>query len=121
MGLGKTVQTLAHILVEKREGRLDRPCLVVCPTSVIPNWRAEAARLAPELRVLALHGPDRGKRFAEIADHDLVLTTYALLPRDADRLLPVPWHLAVLDEAQAIKNATSKATQLVCKLDARHR
>ena len=50
MGLGKTVQTLAHILVEKREGRLDRPCLVVCPTSVVPNWLAEAARLAPELQ-----------------------------------------------------------------------
>ncbi len=57
MGLGKTVQALAHILVEKREGRLDRPCLVVCPTSVVPNWLAEAARLAPELRVLSLHGP----------------------------------------------------------------
>ena len=63
MGLGKTVQTLAHILVEKREGRLDRPCLVVCPTSVVPNWQAEAARFAPELRVLSLHGPDRAKRF----------------------------------------------------------
>ena len=48
-----------HILVEKREGRLDRPCLVVCPTSVVPNWLAEAARLAPELKVLLLHGPDR--------------------------------------------------------------
>ena len=121
MGLGKTVQTLAHILVEKREGRLDRPCLVVCPTSVVPNWQAEAERFAPELRVLSLHGPDRGKRFAEIGDSDLVLTTYALLPRDAERLLSVAWHLAVLDEAQAIKNATAKATQLVCKLEARHR
>ncbi len=56
MGLGKTVQALAHILVEKREGRLDRPSLVICPTSVVPNWLAEAARLAPELRVLSLHG-----------------------------------------------------------------
>src|SRR3954471_6213714 len=121
MGLGKTVQTLAHILVEKREGRLDRPCLVVCPTSVVPNWQAEAARFAPELRVLSLHGPDRAKRFPDIGDSDLVLTTYALLPRDAERLLPVPWHLAVLDEAQAIKNATAKVTTLVCRLDALHR
>jgi len=121
MGLGKTVQALAHILVEKREGRLDRPCLVVCPTSVIPNWRAEAARFAPELRVLSLHGADRAGRFAEIPASDLVLTTYALLPRDAERLLPVEWHLAVLDEAQAIKNVAAKATQLVCRLDARHR
>ncbi len=121
MGLGKTVQTLAHILVEKREGRLDRPCLVVCPTSVVPNWRAEAARLAPELRVLSLHGPDRAQHFGEINDADLVVTTYALLLRDADHLLSVTWHIAVLDEAQAIKNANAKTTGLVCRLDARHR
>ncbi len=121
MGLGKTVQALAHILVEKREGRLDRPCLVVCPTSVVPNWLAEAARLAPELRVLSLHGPDRAQRFAEIGDDDLVVTTYALLARDADHLLPVAWHIAVLDESQAIKNAAAKTTGLVCRLDARHR
>jgi superfamily II DNA or RNA helicase len=121
MGLGKTVQALAHILVEKREGRLDRPCIVVCPTSVVPNWLAEAARLAPELRVLSLHGPDRADRFPEIDNADLVVTTYALLSRDADRLLPVQWHMAVLDEAQAIKNAAAKTTQLVCRLDARHR
>jgi len=121
MGLGKTVEALAHILVEKREGRLDRPCLVVCPTSVVPNWLAEAARLAPELRVLSLHGPDRAQRFGAIGDADLVLTTYALLPRDADHLLPVAWHIAVLDEAQAIKNANAKTTGLVCRLDACHR
>ena len=121
MGLGKTVEALAHILVEKREGRLDRPCLVVCPTSVVPNWLAEAARLAPELRVLSLHGPDRAERFGEIGGADLVVTTYALLPRDAEHLLPVSWHIAVLDEAQAIKNANAKTTGLVCRLDARHR
>jgi superfamily II DNA or RNA helicase len=121
MGLGKTVQALAHILVEKREGRLDRPCLVVCPTSVVPNWVAEAARLAPELRVLSLHGADRAQRFSDIENADLVLTTYALLPRDAEHLLPISWHVAVLDEAQAIKNATAKTTQIVGRLDARHR
>jgi superfamily II DNA or RNA helicase len=121
MGLGKTVQALAHMLVEKREGRLDRPCLVVCPTSVVPNWLAEAARLAPELRVLSLHGADRRHRFGEIAAADLVVTTYALLPRDADHLLPVVWHLVVLDEAQAIKNAAAKTTAFACRLDARHR
>src|SRR3984893_18224220 len=121
MGLGKTVQALAHILVEKREGRLDRPCLVVCPTSVVPNWLAEAARLAPSLRVLSLHGADRVQRLGEIGDADLVVTTYALLPRDADYLLPVIWHIAVLDEAQAIKNASAKTTGFVCRVDARHR
>ena len=121
MGLGKTVQALAHILVEKREGRLDRPSLVVCPTSVVPNWLAEAERLAPELRVLSLHGADRAQRFGEIADADLVITTYALLSRDAEQLLAASWHIAVLDEAQAIKNANAKTTQLACRLYARHR
>lgn len=121
MGLGKTVQTLAHLLVEKREGRLDRPCLVVCPTSVVPNWLAEAARLAPELRVLSLHGPDRGERFAAISGADLVVTTYALLPRDADQLLPIEWHIVVLDEAQAIKNAAAKTSSLAGRLRARQR
>ena len=121
MGLGKTVQALAHILVERREGRLDRPCLVVCPTSVVPNWLAEAARLAPELQILSLHGPDRAERFSEIDNSDVVVTTYALLSRDADHLLPIKWHMAVLDEAQAIKNSAAKTTQLVCRLDARHR
>src|SRR5260370_25861626 len=121
MGRGKTVQALAHILVERRESRLDRPCLVVCPTSVVPNWIAEAARLAPELRGLSLHGPDRAERFPEIDNADLVVTTYALRSRDATHLLPVKWHMAVLDEAQAIKNSAAKTTQLVCRLDARHR
>ncbi len=67
MGLGKTVQALAHLVVEQAAGRLDRPALVVCPTSLVPNWRAEAARFAPSLRVLVLHGPDRARLFAEIA------------------------------------------------------
>ena len=121
MGLGKTIQTLAHVLTEKAAGRLDRPCLVVCPTSVLPNWLAEAARFAPELRVLPLHGRERAARFPELDAADLAVTTYALLPRDADMLLEREWHLAVLDEAQAIKNPSAKATQLVCRLKARHR
>lgn len=121
MGLGKTVQTLAHILVEKQAGRLDRPCLVVCPTSVVPNWRAEAARFAPGLKILSLHGKDRAGRFSDIAKADLVITSYALLPRDEKVLLEADWHLAVLDEAQAIKNPLAKTTQLACRLKARHR
>jgi superfamily II DNA or RNA helicase len=121
MGLGKTVQTLAHVLAEKHAGRLDRPCLVVCPTSVVPNWHAEAARLAPALRVLPLHGLDRSRRFGDIAKADLVLTTYALLPRDEKVLLPVDWHLVVLDESQFVKNPEAKTTKVVCQFKARHR
>jgi hypothetical protein len=121
MGLGKTVQTLAHVLAEKAAGRLDRPVLVVCPTSLVANWRAEAARLAPGLRVLALHGPRRAEAFAAIGEADLVLSTYALLHRDAEALEPVAWHAVVLDEAQAIKNPASHAARAAARLKARHR
>ena len=121
MGLGKTLQTLAHLLVEKNEGRLDRPALVVAPTSLIFNWRREAARFAPGLRVLVLHGSDRRRRFAAMRHADLVLTTYALLGRDLDALRKQSWHLLVLDEAQNIKNPRSKAAQSACRLDTRHR
>ena len=121
MGLGKTVQALAHILTEKRAGRLDRPCLVVCPTSLVPNWTAEAARFAPELTVVSLHGPDRATRFASLTSADLALTTYALLSRDEVVLLEQEWHLVILDEAQAIKNPAARATGVACRLRARHR
>lgn len=121
MGLGKTLQTLAHILAEKRAGRLDRPALIVMPTSLIPNWQDEAARFAPELRVLALHGAKRKALFAQIDQHDLVLTTYALLPRDLKQFAVRPWHLLILDEAQNIKNPRSKAASAAGQLDAAQR
>lgn len=121
MGLGKTVQTLAHILIEKREGRLDRPCLVVCPTSLVPNWKAEAARFAPDLSMISLQGPDRAAHFGQLGDVDLVLTSYALLQRDEDVLRRCPWHIVILDEAQTIKNPAAKVTLAACRLDARHR
>jgi len=121
MGLGKTIQTLAHILLEKEAGRLDRPALVVAPTSVMPNWQAEAARFAPGLRVLLLHGKDRHAQFDAIDGADLVLTTYALLGRDEEQLRARRFHLLILDEAQNIKNSRSKAAQTARLLEARHR
>lgn len=121
MGLGKTAQVLAHLLVEKHAGRLDRPALVVLPTSLIANWQAEAARHAPGLRVLTLQGAQRTREFARIAEHDLVFTTYPLLWRDIDALQAQPWHLLILDEAQMVKNAASRAATALRRLDARHR
>lgn len=121
MGLGKTLQSLAHVLLEKQAGRLDTPALVVMPTSLIPNWLDEAERFAPDLRVLALHGTGRRRDFARIDEHDLVLTTYALLPRDAAELGKRRFHLLILDEAQNIKNATTKAAVAARELAARHR
>ncbi len=121
MGLGKTIQTLAHIQVEKVAGRLDKPCLVVAPTSLMFNWRAEARRFAPDLRVLMLHGPERRGQFQWVNDSDLVLTTYPLLSRDRDWLQQHDWHLLILDEAQAIKNPRTTASRCVRELNARHR
>jgi superfamily II DNA or RNA helicase len=121
MGLGKTAQVLAHLLVEHQGGRLDRPALVVLPTSLIANWQAEAARIAPALRVLALQGARRGQRFSEIGDHDLIFTTYPLLWRDIDVLQAQSWHLVVLDEAQMAKNAGSRAAGALRRLVTRHR
>jgi len=121
MGLGKTAQALAHVLLEKQAGRLDRPVLVVLPTSLLFNWQAEAKRMAPDLRVLNLHGPDRAALFADMPSHDLVLTTYPLLWRDIEALAAQPFHLVILDEAQMVKNAASRSARALRQLHSRHR
>lgn len=121
MGLGKTLQTLAHLLLEKQAGRLTQPALLVMPTSLIPNWLDEAQRFVPALRVLALHGAGRAQHFAALTEYDLILTTYALLPRDLDTLKAQTWHALVLDEAQNIKTSTSKAAQAARALKAEQR
>ena len=121
MGLGKTVQALAHLAVEKQAGRLDRPALVIAPTSLMHNWRREAQRFTPRLRTLTLHGATRHQDFARLAEHDVIFTTYPLLPRDAEALLAQDYHIVILDEAQAIKNPKAKATEVVRQLKTRHR
>ncbi|HQX92402.1 MAG TPA: SNF2-related protein, partial [Thermomonas sp.] len=121
MGLGKTVQVLAHILAEKRSRRLPHPALIVAPTSVVPNWRDQAARFTPKLRVQVLHGLDRHAQFETLADCDLAITTYALLARDREALLAQPFSLAVFDEAQAIKNPNAKGAQVARALQATRR
>jgi len=121
MGLGKTVQALAHVVAEKEAGRLDRPCLVVAPTSLMANWRGEAAAFAPGLSTLVLQGPGRAARFGDIARHDLVLTTYPLLAHDGDVLAAQPWHVLLLDEAQAVRNPATTAAKTLRRIQARQR
>jgi superfamily II DNA or RNA helicase len=121
MGLGKTAQTIAHIVIEEAGGRLDRPALVVVPTSLVPNWTAELARFAPHLRVVVLHGLDRHERRRDLTGVHVVITTYTVLARDIEDMASLAWHIVVLDEAQAIKSPTAKATHAVCRLDTRHR
>ena len=117
MGLGKTVQMLAFLLAR----RSTEPALIVCPTSLLTNWRNEAQRFTPELNVLVLEGPERHARFGEIAAANIVLTSYALLQRDADLLKPIQFSTVVLDEAQHIKNPDTQNAQAAFALRARHR
>jgi len=120
MGLGKTLQTLAHLAAEKSKNP-GRPSLVIAPTSVVPNWVAEAAKFVPDLKVIALHGPNRGEDFGNIAQADVVFTSYPLLSRDFETLSQHEWHVLALDEAQYIKNPKAITAQSACKLKAAHR
>jgi superfamily II DNA or RNA helicase len=121
MGLGKTLQTIAHVSVEKAAGRLQAPALIVAPTTLVANWARETARFAPHLRVVTLHGPERRTRWASVEGADLVVTTYPVLVRDEERFAGTRFHLVVLDEAQAIKNARSQARQALERVPADHR
>ncbi|MFI4955365.1 MAG: DEAD/DEAH box helicase, partial [Gammaproteobacteria bacterium] len=121
MGLGKTVQTLAHLLLEKQSGRMQQPSLVIAPTSLMFNWRMEAEKFAPDLRVLTLHGKERKENFSQAQNYDLILTTYPLVVRDEKYLLSQNYYLLILDEAQIIKNPKAKVTQIVQCLNTKHR
>jgi len=120
MGLGKTVQALALLLAEQDQGRRE-PCLVVAPTSVVPNWEAETRRFAPSMKVLRYHGAERRDLLEALSGSDLVITSYAVLRRDIDLLAEVGWNYAVLDEAQAIKNAATHTARAAQRLVARRR
>jgi len=123
MGLGKTVQTLAHLAIEKAAGRLEaKPCIVIAPTSVIPNWTLEAKRFAPHLNVTVLRaGMQRKSLLEDLQNADIVLSTYALVLRDKDDLLKHGFHTIILDEAQFIKNSKAKVTQAINQLNADNR
>ncbi|MGI5523079.1 SNF2-related protein [Micromonospora sp. CA-259024] len=121
MGLGKTVQLLALLAGDPPEAG---PTLLVCPMSLVGNWQREAARFTPGLRVHVHHGAERarGAEFTTAAhDADLVLTTYSVAARDAVDLAGIDWHRVVVDEAQAIKNASTRQAEAVRALPARQR
>ncbi len=120
MGLGKTPTMLAHL-----RGAVGRgPALVVAPPAVVGNWAAEARRFVPGLRVVVHHGTDRAggaDLAAQVADADVLLTTYGTAVRDIDALDDVAWSTLVLDEAQVIKNPASDTAQQLRRIDARAR
>ena len=131
MGLGKTLQTLALLKIALGHGRerdtrvahesVALPNLIVCPTSLVFNWVAEAKKFTPDLKVLAVEGPNRHSLFTQISQYDLVVTSYALIRRDADRYREVEFDTVVLDEAQHIKNRQTQNAQAVKAVRAQHR
>jgi len=117
MGVGKTAQVLATLEARRAEGK--GTSLVVVPKSVMFNWREESARFTPRLRVLEYHGIDRDA--SQILQHDLVLTTYGTMLRDAPTLSKMTFDYVVLDEAQAIKNSSTASSKAVRLLRGAHR
>ncbi len=123
MGLGKTLQVLAHLAVLRRESVATnrKPQLVVCPTTLVFNWVAEATRFVPDLNVLVLGGAGRESRFDGIATADLVVTSYALLRRDIGKYGNVEFDTVILDEAQHIKNRQTQNARAVKAIRSEHR
>lgn len=125
MGLGKTVQSIALMLyAQQKQGGGKMPSLLLCPTSVVANWRREVERFAPSLRVLMHHGSGRvlGDEFlADLPKYDLILTSYGTARRDIELLTAQIWANLILDEAQNIKNPSAKQTQAVRQLRADNR
>ncbi len=121
MGLGKTLQMLAflQIVAERRSER--QPSLIVCPTSLVFNWAAEAEKFTPELKVLPIQGPRRQELFDRIKEADLVVTSYALIRRDAEQYRRLEFDTIVLDEAQHIKNRQTQNAQAVKAIRSRNR
>ena len=120
MGLGKTVQFLAlHLAHGSRPDVERRPTLVVCPVSVLGNWARETARFAPDVPVLRYHGAER--TLARLTSDSLVLTTYAMVRRDAATLAAVHWGLVAADEAQAVKNPLSRTARALRQIPAQAR
>ena len=119
-----TIQTIAFLLHLQEQKALEKPTLLVCPTSVLGNWEREVHKFGPTLKTLVHYGDKRlkGKAFAkESSKQDLVITSYSLVYRDAKTFEGVSWQVVVLDEAQNIKNPDALQSQAVRKLSAEFR
>ena len=125
MGLGKTLQTLTWLAMSaaerKKAGEGAKPALIVCPTSLVENWAAEAARFTPWMKVGMMTGKDRGERLAKVGKLDLAVTSYALMRRDIELYAGQEFGAVVLDEAQHIKNRETQNARAAKRLQAEHR
>lgn len=124
MGLGKTIQLIAFLLTLKEQKLLNKPSIIVCPTSVLNNWEREIEKFAPSLKTIIHHGEQRSKEkvfVKEAQKVDVIITSFALIYRDFDTLNTVEWQGVILDEAQNIKNPQAKQTQAVQELKSEFR
>ncbi len=123
MGLGKTLQTLTWLAWLKESHKKNhKPSLVICPASVLHNWRREAEKFTPDAKVLVLEsGAARHNLRKQIPQHDLIVTNYALLRRDLEELQKFAFRAVILDEAQFIKNPGAQVTQSVKQLKCEHK
>lgn len=117
MGLGKTLQALAFILSQAEYG----PTLVIAPTSVCFNWRDEAEKFTPSMKTLTLPTVDRKKTLSQLTHHDLLITSYGLLQQEQELFSEVNWQTIILDEAQAIKNMSTKRFKAALTLQGKHK
>jgi superfamily II DNA or RNA helicase len=116
MGLGKTLQTLTVIAALKANTEDKKPSLVVCPASLLHNWQQEAQRFVPHLKTAIVHGSDRETILTNAHKFDILITSYALIVRDADTLADIQFDLTILDEASAIRNPSTKAAKAAVAL-----
>ena len=121
MGLGKTLQALALLAKCHLQDGAPRPSLLIVPTSLARAWARQAEQFVPDLKVVVLQGQSRKSLFDRIDAAHLVISTYPLLHRDHDILLTRDWELAILDEAQAVKNPASTAAKRIRDIRARMR
>ena len=125
MGLGKTIEVIARLIQERNNRDQVAPTLLIVPTSVIGNWQKEIAKFAPHFQSMIHHGSDRNKDVSEfekaIASHDVIITSYTLVRKDAKLFNSINWQRIVLDEAQNIKNPKAAQTKAILKLKAPHR
>ncbi|SMO54222.1 DEAD/DEAH box helicase [Solitalea koreensis] len=121
MGLGKTVQTLALLQNVKEKSEVHLTSMIVMPTSLIDNWKSEAKKFTPQLKIFVYTGSDRIKDTSSFAEYDVVLTTYGIVRIDTDILHKFYFHYIILDESQNIKNSLSKSAKAVRTLKSKNR
>jgi SNF2 family DNA or RNA helicase len=120
MGLGKTIQALSMLQSYKAENK-ELMAIVVCPTTLIYNWKNEIEKFTPSLTWHIHHGSLRGRNAEELKKFNVIITTYGTLRSDIQGLLKINFDYVVLDESQAIKNPASKVTKAACLLNAKNR